>query len=118
AEDLVKYVNTKTGREADYLQITTRELRAQLGISSQMLMRVLHYVAELSFLKVVRKLGRNGGLFLATIQMVGRTIQRNKRASGNAWRFFLDHLITSRQWTSEKIDQLSLLPKGHARSGP
>ncbi|MCP9380424.1 replication initiation protein, partial [Lacticaseibacillus paracasei] len=118
AKDLVKYVNNKPGRNADYLQITTRELRAQLGISSQMLTRVLHYVAELSLLKVIRKLGRNGGLSLATLRMMGRTIQRNKRVSGDAWRFFLDGLITSRQWTSEKIDQLSLWPESHARSGP
>jgi hypothetical protein len=100
------------------LQITTRELRAQLGISSQMLTRVLHYVAELSLLKVVRKLGRNGGLSLATLRMMGRTIQRKKQASGDAWRLFLDGLSTSRQWTSEKIDQLSLWPESHARSGP
>ncbi|MEA0974526.1 primase C-terminal domain-containing protein [Lacticaseibacillus paracasei] len=118
AEDLVKYVNTKTGREADYLQITTRELRSQLGISSQMLMRVLHYVADLSLLKVVRKLGRNGGLSLATLRMAGRTVQRNKRASGDAWRFFLDGLGISREGTSEKIDQLSLWPGSHAWSGP
>jgi hypothetical protein len=118
AKDLVKYVNNKTGRNADYLQITTRELRAQLGISSQMLTRVLHYVAELNLLKVIRKLGRNGGLSLATLRMMGRTIQRNKRANGDAWRFFLDGLITSRQWTSEKIDQLSLWTESHARSGP
>jgi hypothetical protein len=118
AEDLVKYVNTKTGREADYLQITTRELRSQLGISSQMLMRVLHYVADLSLLKVVRKLGRNGGLSLATLRMAGRTVQRNKRTSGDAWRFFLDGLGISREGTSEKIDQLSLWPGNHAWSGP
>lgn len=118
AKDLVKYVNNKNGRNADFLQITTRELRAQLGISSQMLTRVLHYVAELSLLKVIRKFGRNGGLSLATLQMMGRTIQRNKRASGKAWRFFLDSLITTRPWTSEEIDQLPLWPGSPACSGP
>ncbi|KRN07882.1 hypothetical protein FC12_GL000735 [Lacticaseibacillus paracasei subsp. tolerans DSM 20258] len=50
--------------------------------------------------------------------MMGRTIQRKKQASGDAWRLFLDGLSTSRQWTGEKIDQLSLWPESHARSGP
>ena len=90
SEDLVKYVTTKSHQGKNSLHTTTRELRVQLGISSQMLTRLLHYVEEFSLLKVIRKFGRNGGLILETLKTVGRTVQKNKQEIGNAWRIFLN----------------------------
>lgn len=118
AADLVAYVVNKTGPTDQSLLVTTRELRSCLGISSQMLTRLLRYVADLNLLAVTRKLGRNGGLYLATLQMVGRTIQRGKQQQGQSWRMFLEDLIGQQQARNVSAAQLTLWPDDYMHSGP
>lgn len=68
------YVVERAGQAVDQIKVTTRELRDQLGISSQVLTKVLAYVADYGLLKVVKQYGRHGGLYLTTRQMLGRQL--------------------------------------------
>lgn len=118
ADDLVNYVADKSDPRAPHLRVTTRELRVELGISSQMLTRLLQYVADLNRLSVTRKLGRHGGLYLATLPMIGRTVQRNKQALGDAWKVFLTTIIVQKTQRKLRPEQLAIWPETQKRSGP
>lgn len=118
AGDLVAYVVERAGQAVDQIKVTTRELRDQLGISSQVLTKVLAYVADYGLLKVVKQYGRHGGLYLTTRQMLGRQLQLDRRAQAISWHDFVTGQLRGQAQKEVVNGQVSLLPETLTRSGP
>lgn len=107
--DLVRLVRQAAGRTKETVTMTTRELRARLGVSSEMLTRVLRAVEENGIMRLTKTRGRNGGCVMATMVMAGRTVQRKRQEAGVAWRAF-NHPTAINEPEKVVNEQLNLWP--------
>ncbi|MFD1441667.1 primase C-terminal domain-containing protein [Lacticaseibacillus hegangensis] len=91
ARDLLILTKEATDLVRGHARFTYAELQQRLGISRQSLVRVLNELANRAQMSVRRVRGRNGGLYLATAQMIAAYVMEERRTRSVRTRRAGDH---------------------------